>query len=419
MKRILLISYYFPPCVGIAPNRPEAFANDFSKFYDVKVITRHWLGNEKTWDDYLKSNPTKEERVWQNEHLEIIRVPYQSKIQKPNPFKTFFRLLRGKLDPEIDATQLFSTACEVVQSWKPDLVLVSTPPVNLVQLAYRLHKKFGTPYIVDFRDFENDTLLNKNKKISFRNNPVFYFREFHVIRWLKKSSAVSTINTELQNYFSEKTNKETALIFNGFENALFREFVPLSEFKSNRFIISIVGTIYPGQELDLFLEAFRQILSDRAEILFKFIGTDAIPEIGSRVRASIPAENLVITGKIPRKDALKHLEESHLVWHPEWKGYVGMYSGKIFEYLGAKRLILIAPSVGDVIDRLLEETNSGKSFQTAEEIVNFILNKFEEWKANGVIQYTGKEDSIAFYSRENQSARLLDIIEKHDGSQHP
>ncbi|MNU81213.1 hypothetical protein D3C71_708700 [compost metagenome] len=361
----------------------------------------------------MKSNPSKEERIQQNEQLEIIRVPYQSKIQKPNTFKTFFNLLSGKLDPEIDATQLLPTATEIAQNWKPDLILVSTPPINLVQLAYLLHKKFKIPYIVDFRDFENDTLLNKNKKLDRWNNPIFKFREFHVIRWLKKSSAIATINTELQNYFFSKTKKETALIFNGFENSLFEEFVPLSEFKHPRFVISIIGTIYQGQEFELFLEAFQKVLPGRSDILFKFIGTDTIPEIGDQVRAALPEENLFVTQKIPRKEALKHLEESHLVWHPEWKGYVGMYSGKIFEYLGAKRHILIAPSVGDVIDQLLEETNSGKSFQTSEQIAAFILEKYEEWKTNEVIHYQGNNEAIAFYSRENQSRRLLDVIEKH------
>ncbi|WP_300662173.1 hypothetical protein [Fluviicola sp.] len=413
MKKILIISYYFPPCVGIAPNRPAAFANDFSKFHDVKVVTRHWLGNENKWEDYLKSNPSKEERIQQNKYLEIIQVPYQSKVQKPNTLKTFFDLLRGKLDPEIDATQLLPAASEIAANWKPDLILVSTPPINLVQVAYLLHKKFKIPFIVDFRDFENDTLLNKNKKLRKWDNPVFQFREFHVIRWLKKSSAIATINTELQSYFIRKTQKETALVFNGFENSLFDQFVPLQELRSDRFIISIVGTIYQGQEYELFLEAFQKVLPGRPEILFKFIGTDTIPEIGDQVKAALPEENLFVTQKIPRKEALKHLEESHLVWHPEWKGYVGMYSGKIFEYLGAKRHILIAPSVGDVIDQLLQETNSGKSFRTSEEIAAFIREKYDEWKTNGVIRYDGNNEAIAFYSRENQSRRLLDVIEKY------
>lgn len=411
--KILIISYYFTPCVGIAPNRPAAFANDFSKSHEVKVVTRHWQGNENNWEDYLKSNPTPVERTWENERLEVIRVPYESKIRKPNTFRTVFDLLRGKLDPEIDATQLLPAASEIARNWKPDVVLVSTPPINLIRVAWLLHKRFGIPFVADFRDFENDSLLNKNKELTTWKTPVFKLREFHVIRQLKKSSAIATINTELQQYFVAKTRKETALIFNGFEHSLFEQFVPLQEYRTERFVISIIGTIYPGQEYELFLDAFKQVLPGRPEILFKFIGTDTIPEVGNRVRALLPEENLLITSRIPRKEALKHLEESHLVWHPEWKGYVGMYSGKIFEYLGAKRTILIAPSVGDVIDQLLEETHSGKSFHTSNEIAGFISQKYAEWKANGTIVYHGNDEAIAFYSRENQSARLLDIIKKH------
>lgn len=105
------------------------------------------------------------------------------------------------------------------------------------------------------------------------------------------------------------------------------------------------------------------------------------------------------------------MEQSHLLWQPEMKGYTGMYTGKIFEYLGAKRTILVAPSLGDVLDRLLEETKAGKSFHSSEEISTYILQKYSEWKENGFIRYEGNDASISFYSREKQSERLLQFIQ--------
>ena len=410
MKRILLISYYFQPCTGIAPNRPTAFATNFSKQCEVTVLTRHWKGDENKWEDYLRTNNTEESTEQIQENLTVVKIPYQSAIRKPNTLKTIYDLGRGHLDSEIDGLQFYQKASEIILSWKPDLIFVSAPPTNLVNLAYKLSKEFRIPYFVDFRDFQNDILLNNHAKPGRKEAFQFKVTQHHVMKWLKESLGISTINEQLQNYFQHKANKPTALIYNGFEASIFERFTPVQKLESEVFIISIIGTIYPGQELDLFLDAFQLVLEKEKNFLFKFIGIDTIPEIGDRIRKALPEPNLLITGRLKRTEALKHLEESHVVWHPEWKGYTGMYSGKIFEYLGAHRPIIIAPSVGDVLDRLLLETNAGSSFETSTEIAEHILFQYTQWKATGQISYNGNPEAIAQYSRENQSKKLLDFI---------
>jgi hypothetical protein len=151
-------------------------------------------------------------------------------------------------------------------------------------------------------------------------------------------------------------------------------------------------------------------------IQFNFIGTDSIQEIGDLIRTEIPKKHLLITKRIPRPEALKYLENSHIVWQPEMPGYKGMYTGKIFEYLGAKRPIIIAPSMGDVLDKLLEETQAGYSFKTTEEITSHILIQYQNWLQTGSIEYNGNHDIISNYSRENQSKKLLNSISKSDES---
>lgn len=418
MKKILIISYYFQPCVGIAPNRPTAFANDFSSSCEVKVITKHWEGNENKWEDYLETNskPVSREKI--NDHFEIIRTPYFSKTQKPNKLKTLYHLLSGNLDPEIDGSQFFNFAQSIVKEWTPDIIFVSSPPLNLVKVARKLSQKNSIPFFADFRDFENSILLNKESKLNFWENIVFKLRVKHVVSWLKHAAGISTINSELQLFFQNKTKVNTALIYNGYENKLFQHFIPLDQLELDHFTISIIGTIYPGQELQIFLDAFKRCIENNMDIQFKFIGIDTIPEIGDQIRSQLPKQNILITNRIPRLIALEHLEHSHMVWHPEWKNHVGMYSGKIFEYLGSKRYILIAPSVGDVLDNLISETNSGKSLSSEEEIFLDIQEKYTEWKSKGRITYTGDHNKITFYSREHQSQLLLNFIHEQLGHVH-
>jgi glycosyltransferase involved in cell wall biosynthesis len=411
--KILILSYYYPPCVGIAPNRPAAFAQNFSTDNEVKVITRHWTGNENSWTDYLISNDTPRQTEQVNKNLEIIRLPYQEKLRKNNSVRTLWDAFSGKADSEIDSMQFLSEASELITHWKPDMLLVSSPPLNIVTLAARLSTLHDIPFVADFRDFENHIILNTQKTSSAKERLLFHLKSKHIVKKLQRSSGLTAVNKEIIGYFQKEVKKPSELIFNGFERDLFKQFIPVEELKLATFTISIIGTVYPNQDLNIFLDAFRQVLQTipDAKICFQFIGTNSIPETGSRIKEVLPADKILLTDRIPRREAIRYMEQSHLLWQPEMKGYTGMYTGKIFEYLGAKRTILVAPSLGDVLDRLLEETKAGKSFHSSAEISAYIIRKYRKWEENGFIRYEGNDASISFYSREKQSERLLDFIQ--------
>ncbi len=322
--------------------------------------------------------------------------------------------MRGQIDSEIDGLQFFQEASETIIQWKPDFILVSAPPLNLVKLASLLNSKHQVPFLVDFRDFENSIILNQSNSITIIERISFYYRSKYILRYLKHCTHIFTINEEIADYFRFHLNKPTEVIFNGYETSIFDHFKDLNELNSDLFHVSIIGTVYPNQDLDIFLEAFKQVLSKLPNplIQFNFIGTDSIHEIGDLIRKEIPKKHLLITKRIPRTEALKYLENSHLVWQPEMPGYKGMYTGKIFEYLGAKRPIMIALSVGDVLDKLLEDTQAGYSFKTIEEITSYILTQYQTWLQTGSIEYNGNSNLISNYSRENQSEKLLNSIQK-------
>lgn len=412
MKKILIIAYFYPPCNGIAAYRPAAFANDFSIEHEVKVLTRQWEGNEKSWNDYLSSNEKPKTIENPNEKLAIIRIPYVSKIRKKNKLKTLFKLWRGEMETEIVLDDFFQEACELIENWTPDLILVSAPPNNLVTLASELNQKYAIPYIADFRDFENTITLNNSLKIPFRDRFIHRFIMKSMKRSLEKCSAIVGVNNEITSYLGKATGKPHKVIFNGYEQSIFGRFIPLENLKSELFHITLLGSIYPEHEYELFLGAFQKFIQNNPnpKIKFNFLGTDVIPEVGATIREAIPGEFLHLTNRIPRAQALEALEASHIVWKPEYIGLSGVYSGKIFEYLGAKRPIIIAPSTGDVLDKLLEETNAGKSFSTSDQITSYIQERYDEWLKNGYINYNGKSEAILFYSRENQSGILLEYI---------
>ena len=155
---------------------------------------------------------------------------------------------------------------------------------------------------------------------------------------------------------------------------------------------------------------------DASTIELRFIGTGVIEEVSNIIKRELPADITVISKRVPQIDAVKAMLDSDVLFYPGWKGYRGMVSGKIFEYLAAKRNILIAPSDEDVIERLLKETGAGKTANSINEFVRVLDRWYNEWKRIGVLQYNGLDQNIRRYSRERQAACLASEIIDINGS---
>jgi len=412
MKKLLIISYYYPDCQGISAWRPYSFAENLSADFEVKVITRQWEGNEKTWEDHLKSNHSETTTFKKNKNLEVTHLKYNSKIQDKSKLNTICKILSGKLDFEIDTTQFYPFAFKVVSDWDPHYILVSCPPKNLVNLGHKLSKINNSKLILDFRDFDNEILLNGNNTASLKARLLHKIELFFLKKKMKNASLITTINEPFVEFFKQ-FNLNSHLIYNGFEESIFGNFIPINDIQSKTFNVSMIGTIYEGQEYKMFLEAFDLYIKGNptAKIKFLFIGSNESEIVTNTIKNSINPDFLFQTPRIKREKAISYMENSHLLWFPDWIGFKGMFSGKIFEYLGAKRNILIGPSVKDVLEELINETDTGYIADSVSEIYNHIDTMYKEWEDNN-IQYNGDNDKINFYSREKQAQELSKLIHK-------
>jgi glycosyltransferase involved in cell wall biosynthesis len=413
-KKVLLISYYYPPCNSIASLRPASLANEFSKYYDVKVITRSWLGDENSWFDYLKGNSSRKTSQI-NKNLEVIQTPYISKVINKN-FLSFLKVIKhnikGEYNFEVDTLQFLPAIEMLFTTWKPDIILVSSPPLNLLKLAFLLNKKYRVPYILDFRDFQNEMLLNDNFKHNFKSWLDLNIQNKLIKKYFKAASSISVINAPIQKYFKNHFEVDSNIILNGFEEHVFNNFKPSNIFKTNAFTLSLIGTVYSHQNIDILIDGIKMFTNQKPNYFINFIGLNAVPEVAKYISSKLDDNFIIVTARIPRENALKIMENSNVLIYMGWKGYSGVYSGKIFEYLGAKRNILIAPSDKNVIESLLLETNAGEVANNPLEVCAYLERKYSEWEQKGLLDYHGFDDKIAFYSRENQAKILLDKIEE-------
>lgn len=429
MLNVLIITYYYPPCNGVQGWRPYSWFKYFpEKNIHTTVLTRHWLGNETVWEDSIKEN-LQEMTIVEDTKSRLIRLPYKHSSLKKLAEVPFFKMrivsqllflfykLTGNFSIEVDAYRLFKTyASDYLEKNKVDLIIISAPPHNLVRLGHYLFKKYRVPFIIDFRDLWNNDELKKDYNPSFRIRIHNLISKFYIKRWLKNTSFVTTVSPPLVNKIKRLTDKEVVEITNGFEEELFSDTqtLPSKEY----FTISIIGSIYEKQDISVIINGLNRFISltDKHKIKLNFIGTKSIASVGDKIRKSLPQECIFLTERLPRETAIRYTHQSHVLLYAGWKNYDGIYSGKIFDYIGARRNILIAPGDDNVIDNIVLSTHSGKIANTVEAFSTTLLEWYTEWQKTGTVTYKGIESSINHYTRENQAkiftSYILNILHK-------
>ena len=113
-------------------------------------------------------------------------------------------------------------------------------------------------------------------------------------------------------------------------------------------------------------------------------------------------------GLVPRNVALEKQRESQLLLRLKWEDQqeLGAYSGKIFEYLAARRPILAIGGADDVGSELLNDTKAGFCALTVEDIKNTLGELYQEYKLKGEIAYKGEESKVNKYTNQEMAQKL-------------
>ncbi len=415
--KILFITYYFPPCSSIASNRTISFFDSLDRAgYSVDLVTRGWGGNENLWSDYVNNSQNIDVQIEQNKNHTIHYLPYQKSRQLFNQKYVLFRKLNtlknficGRFSNEVNTFQFYDYCNSLMKENNYSILLTSSPPININKLGYKLTSNYpNLKWIADFRDLQNHILLPKKPQATLIEKIEHFFLDKYLSVWLQKSSRVFVASEPFQKYLKKK-KINTSVLLNGFEERLMD--LPQELNTENKFIITILGTIYPKQEIQFFLDTLKQFISDKStRVQLKFIGLNTIPEVAEHFREEL-GENCLITNKIPRAEAIKIATNSHLLAYIGWKGYKGVYSGKIFEYLALGKNIFITPSDRDVIEQLINKTKSGFCANSIEDGLVYLNSEFKNWETKKYI-YHGKTEIIRTYSREFQNKKLINCVKE-------
>jgi len=427
MKKVLLLSYYYPPYTGIEGNRIHSWANSLSSNgFSVSVITRHWKsGGQHEWKDYYNEYDEKDlskERV--NENLSVIRVPYKwtrsfKKLSTTKLSSSFYWInkLFGHFHIETNAYYaLKNIASQELEREKFNFIIVSSPPVNLIRLGVYLKKRFHVPLVTDFRDSYNNQLLAPGYvPARKRRIELFLFRR-SLKKWLVHADVISSVSEEVLQTLPFCSPSKKLIVMNGFEEdhkLLKNQF---HDRRQELFIISVVGNLYAHQEINFMVEGLDKFIRRMSpdKLLIRFVGLKSRDVVRSAIEKVIDNKYLQFTERVLRPVALEFMHSSSILLDVGWKGYKGVCAGKVLEYLAVGKNILLAPADGDLTDRIIAETKAGRSVQTVEEMEEYLCEKYQEWLQHGTLSYDGIPEKLNKYSRKNQNMILVDRLKNFE-----
>ena len=209
-------------------------------------------------------------------------------------------------------------------------------------------------------------------------------------------------------------NKKIYTIPNGFDPDLLNNGKKVDK----KLSIVYTGRIYEGKmDPEPLFKALNELIKDDEidpkDIILDFYGIN-VDVLTDNVEEYNLSSIINLHGLIQRNQVIDKQRQAQILLLLNWNdpNEKGVYTGKVFEYLSAKRPILAVGGYGDgVIDELLQNTQSGDSLNETDGIKNVIRRYYSEFKSDGEVQYNGIQNEIDKFSHIGMAEKFSKVFE--------
>ncbi|WP_035648764.1 glycosyltransferase family 4 protein [Flavobacterium sp. ASV13] len=425
-KKLLIITYYFPPAGGPGVQRWLKFVKYLPEF-DIQPIV------------YIPENPTypivdeglvKEisdkviilkNKIWEPYQLASIFSKNKTKKISSGIFphkkkQTFldktFLWIRGNLF--IPDARVFWVKPSVsylekyIKENNIDTIVTSGPPHSLHLIGLELQQKLSVKWFADFRDPWTTIGYHKALRLSSYAEKKHKNLEHKV---LNSADEIIVTSKTTKTEFEAITNKPITVITNGYDV----ETVDKQTLDS-KFTLAHIGSFLsdrnPAFLWEVLVELLQEVPEFKTHLEIKLIGAVS-QEVLDALNENQLNDYLNLVGYVSHKEAVEHQRKSQVLLLIEINSddTKSIIPGKLFEYMVSNRpIIAIGPEGSDFAD-IVTQTNTGVFFDYSEKaklksVILDFYNQFLEGKlqANGV--------GLQQYSRKNLTKQLAQLIKK-------
>lgn len=401
MKKVLIITYYWPPMGGGGVQRWLKTTKYLREFGWEPVIFTTQNGEANVLDETAIEQLPKD--------IETLRIPIWE------PFDIYKKLLGKKKDEKLvqglsqekggnsfiqnlsvwirgnffipDARKFWIKPASkfLIQYLKNnhiDTIVSTGPPHTTHMIALKVANKTKIPWLSDFRDpWSNIDFYNKLKLTNWADKK----HKRLELEVLKKSDEVVTVTWSWAEDFYRISNRMPVVITNGYDPT---DFVDAGNVAlDKKFTITHAGSLNDDRNPHALWIALSEICNEniafKKNLEIKFIG-----QVSSQAIAEMTQYNLINKlnkiDNLPHKEVIQQIIKSQLLLLAlnDTPNIDGVVPGKLYEYIGAQRpIICIGKTTGDAA-MIIRETNAGytSDFHEIIELKKIILNYYSQYK---------------------------------------
>jgi hypothetical protein len=423
-RRVLIITYYWPPLAGSGVQRWLKFAKYLPDFGWEPVIFTPENPDFELIDESLLKDITPD--------LEVIRFP----IWEPyNLFRAFKKgssknlsyILETQKKSFLDKIGVFLRAnffipdprifwakpsseflIDCVNKGQFDAIISTGPPHSLHILARNIKRKTGIPWIADFRDPWTQWDFNLELPML---KPIRKIHQKLELSVLREADEIVTISPTFQTELNEISGRIIQLITNGFDEAdqvnLSHSNTLLKEKEALEIVYS--GIIDALRDPRPFLLAMKNAFANtQKNVNCRFVGKVSKAIIDFVSHDDYLKNHVIFEGYVSHQRVFEFYQNADLLLLvlTTAKNSQGNIPGKVFEYMATgKFTIALGDPEGDTA-KILNTANAGQVFLHTdnENLEEFLLN-FDPKKIQS------KEAFISKYSRKNLTADVARLID--------
>lgn len=427
MKKVLIVTYYWPPSGGIGVHRCLKFAKYLRCFGWEPVIYTALDAQYPYFDQSNQKHVPKDltvlkqpiiepfnlfKRLTGRKKHEAMSNPVHVREPKNKLINQLSIWIRGNFFiPDARCLWIKPSVRYLTNYLKNnpvDAILSDGPPHTNTAIACKVSQKTNTPWLADFQDPWTQVDYYKFLKLTRWADNKHRRMEQESFKTARKITIASpTWGKDLESIGATNVSP----VFWGYDEDDFNE---LEQNLHTKFSISHAGILGFDRKPDTLFKVLHDLknetekFAEDLELLFAGMIDYSVKESLKQHKLE---ENTNLPGTISRPEALKLTLNSQLLLLPlnKTENAKGRIPGKLFECMRSHRPILCLGPNGSDVEQIITGCNAGESFEydDYEGLKNFITKYYRQFQKNKIKNIN---NNINQYSVKNQTRKIADYL---------